>query len=83
MPWSGQALKKNVAAWLVPLGEGGIKGGLGYPAIVNELVPPKGQIKNCGRYVFWKTEARLKGYRNKYKNKHKKKSDETNLGAWG
>jgi hypothetical protein len=29
------------------------------------------EIKNCGRYVFWKNEARLKGYRNIYKNKHR------------
>lgn len=29
------------------------------------------EVKNCGRYVFWKNEARLKGYRNHYKNKHK------------
>lgn len=29
------------------------------------------EIKNCGRYVFWKNEARLKGYRNQYKNKHR------------
>ncbi len=26
------------------------------------------EIKNCGRYVFWKNEVRLKGYRNIYKN---------------
>jgi len=32
------------------------------------------EVKNCGRYVFWKNEARLKGYRNHYKNKHRKKS---------
>lgn len=29
------------------------------------------EVKNCGRFVFWKNEARLKGYRNHYKNKHK------------
>ncbi|WP_347839005.1 hypothetical protein [uncultured Draconibacterium sp.] len=29
------------------------------------------EIKNCGRYVFWKNEDRLKGYRNIYKNKHR------------
>ena len=28
------------------------------------------EIKNCGRYVFWKNEARLKGYRNIYRNKN-------------
>ena len=33
------------------------------------------EIKNCGRYVFWKDEDRLKGYRNIYKNKHKKSGD--------
>ena len=36
------------------------------------------EIKNCGRYVFWKNEDRLKGYRNIYRNKtyNRKKSDD-------
>jgi hypothetical protein len=29
------------------------------------------EIKNCGRYVFWKNKNRLKGYQNHYKNRHK------------
>ncbi len=35
------------------------------------------EIKNCGRYVFWKNEDRLKGYRNIYRNKtyNRSKSD--------
>ena len=32
------------------------------------------EIKNCGRYVFWKNEERLKGYRNIYKNKNYSKN---------
>ncbi len=32
------------------------------------------EVKNCGRFVFWKNEARLKGYKNQYKNKHRKNS---------
>ena len=35
------------------------------------------EIKNCGRYVFWKNEARLKGYRNIYKNKKNKSGNNT------
>ncbi len=35
------------------------------------------EVKNCGRYVFWKNEARLKGYRNKYKNKKNKSGNNT------
>ncbi|MCY1720052.1 hypothetical protein OU798_06845 [Prolixibacteraceae bacterium Z1-6] len=38
----------------------------------NYMQQAANEIKNCGRYVFWKNEARLKGYRNIYKNKHKK-----------
>lgn len=30
------------------------------------------EVKNCGRFVFWKNEDRLKGYRNHYKNKNRK-----------
>lgn len=33
------------------------------------------EVKNCGRFVFWKNEARLKGYKNQYKNKHRKSSN--------
>ncbi|MCY1722436.1 hypothetical protein OU798_18955 [Prolixibacteraceae bacterium Z1-6] len=36
------------------------------------------EIKNCGRYVFWKNEARLKGYRNIYRNKTYKKNKSDN-----
>ncbi|WP_346856491.1 hypothetical protein [uncultured Draconibacterium sp.] len=36
------------------------------------------EIKNCGRYVFWKNEARLKGYRNIYRNKTYKKNNSDN-----
>jgi hypothetical protein len=35
------------------------------------------EIKNCGRYVFWKNEDRLKGYRNIYKNKKNKPGNNT------
>ncbi|WP_321348309.1 hypothetical protein [uncultured Draconibacterium sp.] len=41
------------------------------------------EIKNCGRYVFWKNEARLKGYRNIYRNKtynRNKSGDNTDSG---
>lgn len=41
------------------------------------------EIKNCGRYVFWKNEARLKGYRNIYRNKtynRNKTDDNTETG---
>jgi hypothetical protein len=41
----------------------------------NYMQQAANEIKNCGRYVFWKNEARLKGYRNIYKNKHKKSKD--------
>ncbi|WP_347838089.1 hypothetical protein [uncultured Draconibacterium sp.] len=36
------------------------------------------EIKNCGRYVFWKNEERLKGYRNIYKNKHRSSRNNDN-----
>ncbi|WP_372651543.1 hypothetical protein [Draconibacterium sp.] len=38
------------------------------------------EIKNCGRYVFWKNEDRLKGYRNIYRNKtyNRNKSGDNN-----
>lgn len=35
------------------------------------------EVKNCGRFVFWKNEARLKGYRNQYKNKRRKSSSDS------
>ncbi|WP_372652216.1 hypothetical protein [Draconibacterium sp.] len=38
----------------------------------NYMQQAANEIKNCGRYVFWKNEDRLMGYRNIYKNKHKK-----------
>ena len=39
---------------------------------------PAKEIKNCGHYVFSKNEARLKSYRNIYKNKtyNKNKPDD-------
>ena len=35
------------------------------------------EVKNCGRFVFWKNEARLKGYRNQYQNKRRKSSSDS------
>lgn len=35
------------------------------------------EVKTCGRYVFWKDEARLKGYRNQYKNRHRSKNSDS------
>jgi hypothetical protein len=36
------------------------------------------EVKNCGRFVFWKKPERLKGYHNKYQNKHRKRVNVTN-----